>query len=140
MRVPPRTHPHGDGAGLPTCHTGVTKEQWADRKPQVKYAQLPVLHVDGKELCQSDAALRFLGATLKGGELYPPSDPLKQYMCDEVLSLLDDFRRAMFAALSVKGRPKMFGHEGMVGGYVLCACAWMGPRCVPCRTFCEMAR
>jgi len=52
---------------------------------EIKYGQVPVLEVDGKELSQSLAISRFLGVKLN----FDSKDPFLAAKADEVSSVMD---------------------------------------------------
>jgi glutathione S-transferase len=59
---------------------------WPTFKDSTPFGQLPVLHVDGEEITQTNTINRFVG---KLGGLYP-DDALEAAHCDEVMSAVED--------------------------------------------------
>src|SRR2546425_10714852 len=49
-------------AGLPFEDERLTRDQWAARKASTPFGALPVLAIDGRQLAQSNAILRFIGS------------------------------------------------------------------------------
>eukprot|EP01065_Artemidia_motanka_P051213 TRINITY_DN895_c0_g4_i1.p1 TRINITY_DN895_c0_g4~~TRINITY_DN895_c0_g4_i1.p1 ORF type:complete len:219 (+),score=82.91 TRINITY_DN895_c0_g4_i1:73-729(+) len=87
----------------------IQREQWADMKPKTPYGQLPVMTIDGQEIAQSGAMLRWAGK-LGDGKLYP-SDPMQQMRVEEVIGLSDDLNRAWTPCLVASLRPEAIGHD-----------------------------
>ena len=57
--------------GTPFEDKRVNFEQWMDLKPSAKYGQLPLLTVDGVQMAQSPALLRWVARKFGDGSLYP---------------------------------------------------------------------
>lgn len=68
-------------------------EEWLKIKPNMPFGAVPVMHVNGEALGQSDAMLRYVG---KLGGLYP-SDPLEALRVDEVVDTMSDVMLAAFS-------------------------------------------
>eukprot|EP00854_Cymbomonas_tetramitiformis_P020050 gene20050-24002_t len=83
--------------------------EWQELKPTTKYGQLPIMNIDGKEIAQSPAMLRWCGRTLGDGSLYP-QDPESLMQIEEVLGLSDDIARAWSPCLYMAMRPEKFGY------------------------------
>src|SRR6195256_630287 len=49
-------------SGLPFEDERLSGDQWAARKERTPFGALPVLTVDGRQLAQSNAILRFIGS------------------------------------------------------------------------------
>lgn len=82
--------------------------QWQELKPKTKFGQLPMLEVDGKEMTQSAALLRWI-ASKGDGSLYP-SDPDERYKVDEMVGMCDDLARDWGPSLYMGMRPTKFGY------------------------------
>jgi glutathione S-transferase len=68
----------------------VAREDWPQLKPSLTYGQLPCMHVDGKQLNQSTAILRYIGAALDtSGSLYP-AEPLQRAKIDSLVAQVGD--------------------------------------------------
>lgn len=61
--------------------------------------QVPVLHIDGRVVTQSDAIARYVG---KLAGLYP-ADALQALLCDEVLGALEDVNVKIGATFGLQG-------------------------------------
>ena len=89
----------------------LVKGTWDSLKPKMKYQQLPVLYLDDVEYHQSGAALRYIGANLGDGSLYPINDPEALMKIEEMIGLLEDFQNAWMPCLYVGMRPAYLGHD-----------------------------
>jgi len=49
-------------AGLPFEDERLSRDQWAARKASTPFGALPVLAIEGRQLAQSNAILRFIGS------------------------------------------------------------------------------
>lgn len=67
--------------------------QFKEIKPTTPYGSVPTLTVDGEQMAQSGAILRYVG---KLGNLYP-SDPLTALKVDEVIEALVDLGNSMYS-------------------------------------------
>lgn len=83
-------------ADIPFEDCRFKSEEWPKIKPNMPFGAVPVMHVNGEALGQSDAMLRYVG---KLGGLYP-SDPLEALRVDEVVDTMSD---TMLAAFSYYG-------------------------------------
>ena len=93
----------------------LTFDAWKFRKSLAKYGQLPIMKIttpggSSKELYQSSAMLRWVGANFGDGSLFPLHDGALLFDIDEVLGLCDDLQRAWAPALYVQMRPQTYGH------------------------------
>lgn len=79
--------------------------QWAELKPKTPYGQLPLMNIDGKQITQSDAMLRFSGSLTPA--LYPESQTRE---IDEVLGLVADFKRDWAPNIYIAIAPARFGY------------------------------
>eukprot|EP00933_Yihiella_yeosuensis_P013151 TRINITY_DN12319_c0_g3_i1.p1 TRINITY_DN12319_c0_g3~~TRINITY_DN12319_c0_g3_i1.p1 ORF type:complete len:250 (+),score=60.68 TRINITY_DN12319_c0_g3_i1:56-805(+) len=70
----------------------LTGNEWLEtEKAKTPFGQLPVLVVEGKQLAQTKAILRYIGkiSPYKGSYLYP-QDPLLAAKVDEIMDAFDD--------------------------------------------------
>lgn len=74
----------------------VTKDEWAAKKATMPFAQLPILEVDGKIICQSQSILRYAG---KLSGTYPKDDDLLAMRIDEVLGCIGDIRMKLVPSM-----------------------------------------
>ena len=78
---------------------------WNEMKDSMRYGQVPVVDVDGKEMAQSNAILRWV-ATLGDGSLYPAD---KMFKVEEAMGVLEDYMRVWSPCLYQAMKPEMFG-------------------------------
>lgn len=97
--------------GIDFTDTRIKHADWQALKPTTKFGQIPIMKIDGVELAQSGAMLRWAGR--KGdGSLYP-SDPAAQMKVEEVLGLVDDVQKAIGTVLYLGWTPEKFGHKDL---------------------------
>ncbi|GLD91570.1 hypothetical protein PINS_up000103 [Pythium insidiosum] len=65
----------------------LTMEEFATLKPSFPAGQVPILEVDSKVICQSQAILRFAGRL---ANLYPINDPKAALKIDEILNGMEE--------------------------------------------------
>ena len=83
-------------------------KDWPQMKKTMKYGQVPLLEVDGQQLFQSGAMVRWAGEFLGDGSLYP-SCPMARYKVEEMMGLADDITRSWTPCLYVAMRPADMG-------------------------------
>lgn len=84
---------------IPFVDDRVTHEQWLEMKPKTPLGSLPVADLDGKEVVQSSAILRYIG---KLGGLYPEDD-MDALFVDQVIDTCQDFYASL---MSYRGTDK----------------------------------
>ncbi len=75
-------------AGVPFEDRRLNRAQWMALKPTVPFGALPVLEEDGRVLAQSNAILRYVGAT----HGLHPSDPWTAARHDALMQSVEDLR------------------------------------------------
>ena len=113
--------------------------EWGDMKPTTKYGVLPIMEVDGKEMHQSMAQLRY-AASLGDGSLLPKvcappllsgrlstsaplsrhsqhccplpvcQDPTDAYKVELMVEMCNDFAAAWRPCLYISMRPHLYGY------------------------------
>ena len=67
------------------------RSEFLERKPHLKYGQVPCLIVNGKELFQSYTIMRFIANSFDAsGTLYPSQFPTLAAECDGILDQIKD--------------------------------------------------
>src|SRR5262245_25884467 len=85
-------------AGIPFEDKRIPGANWASVKPSTPFGAMPVLKIDGKEISQSNAIIRYVG---KLGKLYP-DDALQAAYCDEIMDAVEDIAVPIGRTLSIK--------------------------------------
>jgi glutathione S-transferase len=89
-------------AGLPFEDERLSVEQWAARKASTPFGALPVLTVDGQQLAQSNAILRFIGSQ----HGLHPTEPFEAARHESVLCAVEDLRAKMTPIIRIKDEPE----------------------------------
>jgi len=79
-----------------------------------RFCALPVLEIDGDQVTQSNAILRYVG---KAAGLYP-TDDLQALYCDEAMDASEDLDHAVGATFGLKGDEMKRAREAMIEGPV----------------------
>ena len=74
-----------------------------------KYGQVPMMTINGEEIFQSPAMLRYVARSFGDGSLYP-SDPKQMLEVESLLGLSDDIARAWQPCIYINMYPERFGH------------------------------
>src|SRR2546422_974663 len=75
-------------AGLPFEDERLTRDQWAARKASTPFGALPVLAIDGRQLAQSNAILRFIGSQ----HGLHPVEPFEAALHESLMCAVEDLR------------------------------------------------
>lgn len=90
----------------------VSHERWAELRPQQPFGALPVLHVDGKPLAQTNAICRFVGRMT---DLYP-TDPWQAALCDQTLDAVEDLAVQIGSTIALSDEEKKAKRQKLVEG------------------------
>ena len=74
----------------------------------------PVLHIDGVEVTQSNAMLRYVG---KMAGLYPEDD-LQALYCDEAMGAIEDLLHSLTSTFGLEGDELKAAREKLVSGWL----------------------
>jgi prostaglandin-H2 D-isomerase / glutathione transferase len=85
-------------AGLPFEDERLSGDQWAARKASTPFGALPVLTVDGRQLAQSNAILRFIGSQ----HGLHPAEPFEAALHESVMCAVEDLRTRMGPIIRIK--------------------------------------
>ena len=85
-------------ADLPIEDERLNRDQWAARKESTPFGALPVLTVDGRQLAQSNAILRFIGSQ----HGLHPAEPFEAALHESVLCAVEDLRTRMQPIIRIK--------------------------------------
>jgi glutathione S-transferase len=102
-------------AGLPFEDERLSGDQWAARKESTPFGALPVLTVDGRQLAQSNAILRFIGSQ----HGLHPAEPFEAALHESVLCAVEDLRTRMGPILRIKDEAeKKRARQEAAAGYL----------------------
>jgi glutathione S-transferase len=89
---------------------------WAARKANTKWGQVPVLKVGDTQIAQSRAITRYVAKKVKvdGKPLYP-EDPLEAALVDEIMELFGDIHTKMYKTMSSPAETKEADRLALVG-------------------------
>jgi glutathione S-transferase len=85
------------------------------------FGQVPTLHVDGVQVTQCDAILRYVG---KLAGLYP-SDPLQALLCDEVMYVVEEAGVRIGPTFRMTGEEQKTARLALVNGPMPVYLAWL---------------
>lgn len=85
-------------AGVPFQDERLKADQWAVRKGSTPFGALPVLTVDGRQLAQSNAILRFIGSQ----HGLHPSEPFEVALHESLMCAVEDLRMRMAPITRIK--------------------------------------
>src|SRR5437016_8416928 len=91
-------------AGLPFEDERLNRDQWAARKASTPFGALPVLAIDGRQLAQSNAILRFIGSQ----HGLHPAEPFEAAVHESVMCAVEALRTRM-------GRTSRIKDDGQTG-------------------------
>ena len=95
--------------------------EFAEVRKTTPFGQVPVLYVDGVQVTQSDAILRYTG---KLAGLYP-ADALQALLCDEVLSVLEEAAVNLVPTFRMTGDTQKEARLALVNGSIPVYLAWL---------------
>ena len=98
-----------------------TFPEFAEVRKTVPFGQVPVLHVDGVQVTQSDAILRYAG---KLAGLYP-TDPLQALLCDEVAYVVEEASVRIGPTFRMSGEEQKAARLALVNGSMPVYLAWL---------------
>ena len=95
--------------------------EFAELRKSTPFGQVPVLHVDGVLVTQSDAITRYAG---KLAGLYP-QDAYQALLCDEVLDVVEDAQIKMGPTYGMTGDALKQAREALVEGPLPLVLRWL---------------
>jgi glutathione S-transferase len=98
--------------------------EFAEIRKTVPFGQVPVLHVDGTLVTQSDAILRYAG---KLAGLYP-TDAFQALLCDEVAYVVEENSVKMGPTFRMTGEEQKTARLALVNGSIPVYLAWLQAR------------
>ena len=95
--------------------------EFAEVRKTTPFGQVPVLHVDGLQVTQCDAILRYAG---KLAGLYP-TDPLQALFCDEVMFVVEEAGMKMGPTYRMTGEEQKAARLALVNGSIPQYLGWL---------------
>ena len=95
--------------------------EFAELRKTTPFGQVPVLHVDGTQVTQCDAILRYVG---KLAGLYP-TDPLQALLCDEVMYVVEEAGVKMGPTFRMTGDEQKAARLALVNGSMPQYLGWL---------------
>ncbi|MDH4125690.1 MAG: glutathione S-transferase family protein [Gammaproteobacteria bacterium] len=109
-------------AGIAFEDNRLSFEQFGQMRQGTRFNSLPVLHVDGVEVTQSNAMLRYLG---KLGGLYP-TDNLQALYCDEVMGAVENLSYHIGQTMRLQGDELREARQKLLDGWLTTYIRGMG--------------
>jgi glutathione S-transferase len=95
--------------------------EFAEVRKSTPFNQVPTLHVDGVQVTQCDAILRYAG---KLAGLYP-TDPFQALLCDEVMFVIEEAGVKMGPSFRMTGDAQKEARLALVNGSMPVHLAWL---------------
>jgi glutathione S-transferase len=95
--------------------------EFAEVRKTTPFGQVPTLHVDGVQVTQCDAILRYAG---KLAGLYP-TDPFQALLCDEVMFVIEEAGVKMGPSFRMTGDAQKEARLALVNGSMPVYLAWL---------------
>jgi glutathione S-transferase len=101
-----------------------TAAEFAEVRKTAPFGQVPVLHVDGVQVTQSDAMLRYAG---KLAGLYP-TDAYQALLCDEVAYVVEEAGVKLGPTFRMTGDEQKAARQALVNGSMPVYLGWLQSR------------
>jgi glutathione S-transferase len=102
-------------AGLPFEDERLSRDQWAACKASTPFGALPVLAIDGRQLAESNAILRYIGSQ----HGLHPAEPFEAALHESVLCAVEDMRLRMGQIIRIKDEAeKKRARQEAAAGYL----------------------
>ena len=101
-------------AGVEFDDHRVSFEEFGKLRAELPFNALPILHVDGQLITQSNALTRHVG---KLAGLYP-DDELQALFCDEVMDAVEDLTHRVAGTLGLEGDELKAAREKLAAGWL----------------------
>jgi glutathione S-transferase len=95
--------------------------EFAEVRKTTPFGQVPVLHVDGVQVTQCDAILRYVG---KLAGLYP-TDPMQALFCDEVMFVVEEASMKIGPTFRMTGEEQKAARLALVNGSIPQYLGWL---------------
>lgn len=101
-----------NAAGIDFEDRRISFEEFGQIRNDLRFTCIPVLEIDGQQLTQSNAMLRYAGRL---ANLYP-TDPIQAFYCDEILGAGEDVTNQIVRTFGRKGDELRAAREKLVSG------------------------
>ena len=101
-------------AGIKFEDHRISFKDFGEVRKSARFNALPVLEIDGKQVTQSNAMLRYLG---KQGGLYPENNTQALY-CDEAMGAAEDLSHHIGRTIGLQGDELCEAREKLVEGWL----------------------
>ncbi len=101
-------------AGIDFEDHRISFDEFLQTRERMRFNCAPVLHIDGVEVTQSNAMLRFVG---KRAGLYP-EDPTQALYCDEAMDAVEDLLHQVVYTFGLEGDELKAARQKLVDGWL----------------------
>lgn len=101
-------------AGIEFEDHRISFPEFGEMRKSTRFNSVPVLHIDGVEVSQSNAMLRFVG---KIAGLYPTND-LQALYCDEAMDAVEDLSHYIVPTFGLEGDELKKARQKLVDGWM----------------------
>ena len=91
-----------------------TFPEFREKRQELRFTCAPVLRIDGEQVTQSNAIMRYVG---KLAGLYP-EDPLQALYCDETMEAVEDLLHQIVGTFGLEGEELKAAREKLVDGWM----------------------
>ena len=91
-----------------------TFPEFMEKRQELRFTCAPVLRIDGEQITQSNAIMRYVG---KLADLYP-EDPLQALYCDETMEAVEDMLHYIVGTFGLEGEELKAAREKLVDGWM----------------------
>ena len=100
-------------AGVDFEDRRISFQEFGQIRNELRFTCVPVLEVDGAQITQSNAMLRYAGRL---ANLYPSDDVMQSFYCDEILGAAEDVTNAIVRTFGKEGDALREAREKLVSG------------------------
>lgn len=101
-------------AGIEFKDVRWTFPEFMEKRQELRFTCAPVLRIDGQQITQSNAIMRYVG---KLADLYP-EDPLQALYCDETMEAVEDLLHYIVGTFGLEGEELKTAREKLVNGWM----------------------
>lgn len=101
-------------AGIELEDVRWTFPEFQEKRQELRFTCAPVLRIDGEQITQSNAIMRYVG---KLADLYP-QDPLQALYCDETMEAVEDLLHQIVGTFGLEGEKLKAAREKLVNGWM----------------------